>query len=152
MMTEKQRKILKKLRPLLIFLGIFAFLAILWLVDLGVSKNYRVEVTALPEATVAGETLEFTVRVTDRKGNPQAGHLLAGITYGAGSFLAYRVETDAEGYATFTYYTLRESKYNPAEDVEIKIMDESNSIFFEVNATVEFTIHVIGKDAAGGIA
>lgn len=136
----------KKFRTLFIVLGILVFCGALWLVDLGVSKLYRIEVVSIPEQTVAGNQAVFTVRVTDLQGRPKEGHLLAAVTYGTGSFLAYRVETDEEGLATFTYYTLPESRYNPAMDIDIQIRDESNSVFFEVNTLLDLTLHVVGEE------
>jgi len=136
-------KIIKKHKKIFIILLLVFIFCALWLFDYIHAQQFDVVLAEMQQETVMGETVSIRVRV-ERNGKPQAGHLLAALTVeGQGSFFAYRKETDENGEAEFIYQTLPENKYNPAKDIVVRIFDESNSVFIEVNAQIDITIHMV---------
>ena len=93
-------------------------------------------------APADGKTpVTITAKVT-RHGQPVEGHNLYALSLGGGNFKAYRVLTDADGQAEFTYFPYQASAYSPAQDVEIYIRDESNSVFIEIYADTSCVVHL----------
>ena len=138
-LISKHKKIFIILLITIIFFGS-------WLFDMGRAAQYKLEVVDMPAETVMGDTLSIKMRII-KHGVPQQGHLLAAMVVdGKGSFLAYRIESDENGEAEFSYSTLKETKYNPVRDIYVKIYDESNSVLIEVNVYADITIHMISAN------
>ena len=101
------------------------------------SKTYEVEIVSVSNYTPyadQSERVEITVKVT-HFGKPMVGHSMFALQ-DAGRMMNYTDTTDENGLATFVYVPHEVSKFepNPKLDVYIRIRDESNSIFWEVNA------------------
>jgi len=95
-------------------------------------------------AEADGQTpITISVQLTDKKGNPIRDHSLFAFSLGGGMFKANRELTDSEGKTEFTYFPYRASTMMELKDVEIKVIDESNSIFIEINTTNTFTVKLI---------
>ena len=83
----------------------------------------------------------ITAQVT-RHGEPVEGHNLYAVSLDGGNFEAYRVLTDADGQAQFTYFPFQATAYSPAQEVDIYIRDESNSVFIEIYADTSCVVHL----------
>lgn len=126
----------KKIISLLVVVLIFTAC---WVFDYYRSKEYHLEyigVTEQPSPADGKTELEFIIRLT-RNGKPVQGHDLFGIVYGRGGFKARRVRTDENGEALFTYLPFTAHSESDIKEIPFKIMDESNSLFIEVNAAYE---------------
>ena len=134
------------MRKFVITTIVLAILGTLLGYDVLRSKQFNIElVTINPDVIEAdGQTeVKITTRLTDNKGKPVEGHDLFAIPIGGGSLRANRVTTDADGLVVFTYHPYRASNIMEAKDVTIRVIDESNSVFFEVNTSKEFTLHLV---------
>ena len=145
-------RFIKRHIKLAVFLIAAAALGAMYAYDAVRAGSYKVELASpLPETVYAdGATpVDIAVRVT-RRGRPQAGHYLFALPVDGGRFTAYRAETDENGEAVFTYYPYRAMILLPAKTVEIRIIDESNSVFFEVNAELPVYIDLKEPGRGGG--
>ena len=120
-------------------LAIVLVFSAFWTFDYYHSKSFHleyIEVTEQPSPADGETELDFIIRLT-RNGKPVPGHDLFGIVYGRGGFKARRVRTDENGEAKFTYLPFVAHSESEIRDIPFKIMDESNSLFIEVNASYE---------------
>lgn len=130
---------MKKILMIVIFAAI---VGVFTLVDWGITCSYDIELVKVnpEEPYMDNKTpVEITLRVT-RKGNPVEGHDILATALKGGSFTAYRVVTDADGLATFIYWPLKLSRFNPLQDAVIQFQDESNSVIIYLPKTETFTI------------
>jgi len=127
-----KKKIISLLAVVLVFV-------VFWTFDYYRSKEFRLEyfdVTEQPSPADGETEVDFIIRAT-QNGEPVSGHDLFGIIYGRGGFKARRVRTDENGEALFTYLPFVAHSEDEIRDILFKIMDESNSLFIEVNAAYE---------------
>jgi hypothetical protein len=130
-----------------VFLLVLLCLVALFLIDFGISKTYKFELVECSEEVVYADNsrpVTFTVSVKQGK-SPADGHSLYAVVKGGGKLQANRVKTDENGIARFTYYPYTSNIFIPAQPVRIEIIDESNSIFFEVNASFAIDIDLQEK-------
>ncbi len=88
----------------------------------------------------------ITVYAQTKTGKPLVGHDLYALTLGGGSWLNYYSRTDEDGKAQFVYFPYDLPEYQNPRDVEIKIRDESNSIFVEMYPSVSFKVKIVRPD------
>ncbi|MDE7372803.1 MAG: Ig-like domain-containing protein, partial [Clostridia bacterium] len=108
----------KKWRIRLIVLAVIVGVLMIGVsVDCILAAQYTIRIQSVsPEPVIAdGETqCELRVAVTDKKGNPQAGHTVSvRILSGGGNFAQQRNTTDENGEILLSFKPLRASKYNP---------------------------------------
>lgn len=140
-----KKKLILLLTLCLVFGMFYAF-------DAWVASRYRIELRSVsPDPGVAdGQSpITIVVRLTNSHGQPVEGHSLFAFSLGGGMFKANREITGSDGTVTYTYYPYRASKLMELKDVPVKIIDESNSIFIEVNATGIFTVHLTAPEDNG---
>lgn len=124
---------------LAIFAGLYGF-------DFIKSKTVEIQVVSIsaePAEATPDKPVDIQVRLCSKDGEGIADHNLYAITQSGGSFQKYRVKTDADGYATFTYYPYKLLSYQTPTDAIILIRDESNSVFIEVYPTLELSLKMI---------
>ena len=129
-------------KKILSFLAVLLVLTALFLTDFAISETYRFSLVAQSEEIVYADNsrpVTFTVSVK-RGDDPAKEHSLYAVVDGGGRLMANRVKTDENGIAEFTYYPYTANAFIPVQSVRIEIIDESNSLFFEVNA--KYTIYV----------
>lgn len=134
---------MKQLKVLLILLAVFA---VCYGFDFIKSKTVTIEVVSIsaePAEATPDKPVDIRVRLCSKNGDGIPDHNLYAITQSGGSFKSYRVKTDANGYATFTYYPYKLLSYQTLTDAIILIRDESNSVFIEVYPTLELTLDMI---------
>jgi hypothetical protein len=130
------------------FLGFLIFCAVagaLFLFDFGRSKLFSIELVEVNPSPIPADgtsTVVLKVRLT-RNGRPVEGHDLYALSLDGGNFAAYRINTDDSGEAVFTYHPYRVSSTFPVKDIRFNIRDESNSVFFEINAENTFTVPAV---------
>ncbi|WP_188997324.1 Ig-like domain-containing protein [Paenibacillus nasutitermitis] len=110
------------------------------------SKQFHLTLVSMDpgQAPADGQTpVSLVIKLTDSKGSPVEGHSLFAVPKGGGILSASRVVTDRAGQATYTYYPFKASKLQPVKDVVLQIVDESNSIFIEVNTKTSVTIPLV---------
>ena len=110
------------------------------------AKTYDVTAIYISDETPVAsnsERVEIIVQVT-HFGKPVANHEVF-VLPSAGSMLAYTALTDEEGKVGFYYIPYTASAFNPAQDVTLKIRDQSNSVFWEVNASTEIVLKLRQK-------
>ncbi len=107
-------------------------------------------VSVSPDPGVAdGQSpITIVVQLTQNGGQPVGGHSLFAFSLGGGMLKANREITDENGKVTYVYYPYRASKLMELKDVPIKVIDESNSIVIEVNATGIFTVRLTEPEPA----
>ena len=133
-----KKKILSFLLFLLIGSGFYAF-------DYIRSLQYAIDVVSIspqPAPADGQSPVQITLKLTDRNGKPIAGHSLFAFPLDGGMLKANREKTDHNGEAKYTYYPYRASEIMKLNDVSIQVIDESNSVFLEVNAKKEFTVQL----------
>ena len=94
---------MKQLKVLLVMLAIFA---VLYGFDFIKSKTVEIQVVSIsaePAEATPDKPVDIQVRLCSNDGDGIPDHNLYAITQSGGSFKSYRVKTDANGYATFTY-------------------------------------------------
>lgn len=109
--------------------------SLFYLFDYLWAKTYTVEVVSVSdENPVASndERVEIVVRVT-HFGKPMSGHVIFALP-SDGRMLAFTTLTDEDGVANLTYIPYTANAFLPVHDVEIRIRDQSNSVFWEINA------------------
>lgn len=134
---------MKQLKVLLVMLAIFA---VLYGFDFIKSKTVEIQVVSIsaePAEATPDKPVDIQVRLCSNNGEGISDHNLYAITQSGGSFKSYRVKTDADGYATFTYYPYKLLSYQTPTDAIILIRDESNSVFIEVYPTLELSLKMI---------
>lgn len=129
------------MKKIIIILSIALLLAALYGVDCLITNSYDLQIISMdPQPVVAdGKSPVTIVAQLTRNGQPVEGHTLY-ILPQRGSFYSARVLTDAQGYATFTYYPYLANSYIEAKPVSVEIIDEDNSIFIYVPVTHKFEI------------
>lgn len=141
-------KFLRKNVIFTIFVGIVIIFACMYGFDYVRAKTFNIEIVSIsPESPVAdGETpVNIEVRLT-KNNKPVEGHYLYMFPKNGGLMQKNRVETDADGQASFTYYPYRSTILQPARTVTIRVYDEDNSIFVVVNAVTDFEIQLKEKE------
>ena len=134
------------MKKLIVLLACVAVLGGLYLYDYILSTKYEYEmVDSSSEVIVAdgASTVRFTARLT-HGGQPVEGHTIY-LYVSNGSLPSSRFVTDEDGEFTFRYYPYLylNDDLTPLEDITIYMQDESNSVFFLVSASAEFTYSVI---------
>jgi hypothetical protein len=110
------------------------------------STQFAIEVVELtPQPAPAdGQTpVRMKVRVTDGQNRPVKGHYLFAFPRNGGLFSASRTETDINGEAVYMYYPYKASALMPVKNVLVDIIDESNSIFIEINTKKRVVIELV---------
>lgn len=110
------------------------------------AKTYEVKAIYISDETPVAsnaERVEITVQVM-HFGKPVSNHEVF-VLPSAGSMLAYTSLTDEEGKVSFYYIPYTASAFNPAQDVILKIRDQSNSVFWEINANTEVVLKLRQK-------
>lgn len=131
-----KKKILIISSILLIFLALFMF-------DYIRSLQFNINVASVspsPAAADGQSPVDITLKLTDKGGKPVGRHSLFIFSLGGGMFKANREFTDNQGQALFTYYPYQTSELMPVKDVPIKVIDESNSVFIEINTARIFAV------------
>ena len=102
-----------------------------------------------PERPVADtkQPVAVVLRLT-HFGKPVQGHNLYALPQNGGTMKANIVLTDEDGYAYYTYLPYNETYLMKAQPVTVYVQDENNSILFEVNASLTFTIDLQSKKEA----
>lgn len=139
------RKFLKQNILFTVILCIAAILGAMYLFDYRRAESYDIEVLEItPERPVAdGQTpVEITVKLTKR-GKEIEGHSLYMVPKNGGNVEYNRCLTDENGEAKFIYYPYKATVLMPAKTVEIRVYDESNSIFVVVNTCYDFPIELV---------
>jgi len=142
------KSFIKKHKKLFACLIVAVVIAVCFGVDLGISKTYKMEVVAMSEEVVYADnkrpvTIDVVLTQFDK---PIANHNLYAVAVGGGRLKANRVRTDENGMASFVYVPYTANRFMPAEPITINIVDESNSIIFEVNAKYSFVIDLVDKE------
>jgi hypothetical protein len=130
----------------LIFCAVFA---LMFAVDLAISKLYTVDLVSVAPLPITADGVTpviLDVSLT-RGGKPIGGHDIYALSLDGGLFAAYRQRTSADGKVQFTYYPYRVSSITPLHDVRFQFINESNSIFLEVGASGEFLVPVVESQA-----
>jgi hypothetical protein len=125
-----------------IFIGIMGVLLLFEYVHSRLFTIDLVNVTPSPVPADGVTPVSIKARVT-KGGEPVPGHDLYIISLSGGNFSPYRVTSDKNGEAEYTYYPYKVSSINPLKDITVQITDESNSVFLEVNAKGEFIIPAV---------
>ncbi|MBO6262824.1 MAG: hypothetical protein J6N93_00945 [Clostridia bacterium] len=121
--------------------AIIAVFSAFYLFDYLRAKTFTVEVVSVSdENPVASndERVEITIRVT-HFGKPVEGHVIFALP-SDGRMLAFTTLTDEDGVATMTYVPYTANAFLPVHDVEIRIRDQSNSVFWEINAYTDLQL------------
>ena len=120
---------------------IIAIFSAFYIFDSIWAKTYEVKVVYVSDETPVAsnsERVEIIVQVM-HFGKPMSNHEVF-VLPSAGSMLAYTALTDEEGKVSFYYIPYTSSVFNPAQDVILKIRDQSNSVFWEINANTELVL------------
>jgi len=110
------------------------------------STTFKLEIVELspqPAPADGQSPVTLKVRLTDGGGRPVEGHILFGLPRNGGLFSANRARTDVNGEAVYTYYPYKASKLQPAKRVKIDVIDESNSVFIEINTKVTAELELV---------
>lgn len=129
-------------RTLTILLIVAVILGGLAAFDVMRAQTFDISVVSVsPEKPVADVRERVQIKILlSRHGKPVKGHSLFAIPKNGGALKGNRVETDENGLAMFVYCPYTETKLQPAKPVTIEVIDESNSVFFEINARLSFRI------------
>lgn len=120
---------------------IIAIFSAFYVFDIIWAKTYDVKVVYVSDDTPVAsnsERVEIIVQVM-HFGKPMSNHEVF-VLPSAGSMLAYTALTNEEGKVSFYYIPYTASAFNPAQDVVLKIRDQSNSVFWEINANTELVL------------
>ena len=125
-------------KGLIVLLAAVALLGVFAAVDLFRARVYKVAALEIApyqyDAAKNSQKISISVAVT-RDGSPVAGHKVQALSLGGGNFASDTVITDEAGNATLVYYPYTETSNKPGVDIAIRLMDTSNSVFLEINAT-----------------
>ena len=130
-----------KYKALLIILAIVAMATAFDYVLMRMHDVTVVSISPNPSPADGKTPIEIVARAT-RGNHPVSGHDLYAVSMGSGSFKAFRVTTDANGEAVFTYFPYKSTALSPAGDVEVLIRDESISVFIEIYAQTSCTVRL----------
>lgn len=153
---KRKFRLSKKVIVMLVIFGIILFAT---LFDIIWKNTYSMTVVSCtPEKPMCSgseagetETFEFIINVS-RFGKNIPGHNL--IAYAlvegesAGGFFENVAKTDENGCATFIYYVYMQYPFTEVKPVTFYIMDESNSIFIEINLDMTFEVEVLPRGVA----
>jgi len=134
------------MKKLWIWVAIVLAVALLVGFDYYRSTTFKLQVVELspqPAPADGQSPVTLKVRLTDGDGRPVEDHILFGLPRNGGLFSANRARTDANGEAVYTYYPYKASALQPAKKVKIDIIDESNSVFIEINAKVTVELELV---------
>ncbi len=93
--------------------------------------------------------VDIVLKLTDRRGNPVEGHNLFALPKNGGALRANRVMTDGDGCAHFIYIPYKLTNLIKLEDVVVDVIDESNSVFVEINTRTSFEIQLTPPEEEG---
>lgn len=138
---------LKKYKKLIIILSTVLVLFALYGYDVIRASTYKIEVISIsPEEPIADAREQVTVVLKLTKGGqPVEGHSLFTFALDGGQFRGNRMITDSEGTVTLTYIPYTAGRLLPARPVTVEVVNESNSVFFEVNTKLTFFINLKEK-------
>lgn len=139
-------------RKLIITLTIIGVLASAAIYDYVRSKMYTITVLSVsPNPSVAdGRTpVQISIRLTNRHGEPVKGHDLFAFAKKGGSFKTNRVRTDEQGLANYTYFPFKVTRLIKIDNDMIEVVDESNSVFIEINTRASFEIQLVEPEEQG---
>lgn len=138
-MEVKKKKSKTKYIVLAIFLLI---LVVTYAFDYIRCTTYTLEVTASETEPYASSSERVKIRIRiSRFGKVQSGHKVFAMQ-SAGSLDTYIGYTDDDGLVDFVYTPYDSSEFVPAGEVTITIRDESNSVFWEVNAVTTLVLNL----------
>ena len=130
----------------LIAFGIaFLIVGVCWLIDYLISLTYDFEIVSMepyPGISDGATEMTITVRLTRKDGTPVEGHDVNILSLDGGTYKAYRQRTDEDGIVQFVFIPFLSTTIRPAQDVRMRVRDESNSIFIAVPAMHEFIVEV----------
>lgn len=132
-------------RKWVITLCVIALVAGITIFDVVRSYGFKINLVSINPnpVTADGQTpVEIKVKLTDNNGVPVEGHNLFAFPRNGGQFKASREKTNKDGTAVFTYFPYKASAVMDVKDVIIDIIDESNSVFIEVNSKTNFIVKV----------
>lgn len=133
---KQKRRIITVLAVVTVIAGIVVFEYIR-------STMFHITVESITPNPVSADgrtAVSITLRLTDHKGDPVEGHNLFALPQNGGAMRANRVTTDQDGYACYTYFPYKLTTLIKLEDVVVDVIDESNSIFVEINTRTSFVI------------
>lgn len=148
-------------KKLIVIAAIVAVLGAGALIDLGVSKAYKIEFVSVARLDENGQpvadgeipaacgiadgstVVQFVVRLT-RHGKPVSGHTLYVRT---NRNVLERTDTDAEGQVVIHYRCYRGGAVSP---VVLTVRDEDNSVFVFVPAEASYTLPMVKGEAEEG--
>jgi|YelNatPaOPRAMG01_1025707.scaffolds.fasta_scaffold10645_5 hypothetical protein len=133
--------------------AIILIIVLLYTYDLYRSKEFIIEVLEIvPNPAPADGETPVKIKVKEKRTNGKVvtGHNLYAVPLEGGSMRANRVQTNKNGEAEFIYFPYRDSPSLRARPINIQIIDESNSVFFEVNASTIATIKLVKPKTSGG--
>lgn len=133
----------KKLRILLIIIGV---LALMTLFDVYRSNQFNIKVISVdPQPAFAdGQTpVNIKLKLLYKDKKPVEGHDIYGVSKNGGSFNAFRVRTDKNGEAEFLFYPYKASVIRKAQDINLEFLDQSNSVFIEINSKVSTVVKTV---------
>ena len=137
-----------------LILGIVAIIIFgCYLFDLAIANSYSIFlVSVTPENPPAdGRTkVEITVQLQRGDIGVEGHSLLAFITFAegteagskSGEILVNTLKTDSDGTATFIWVPYASGVYTPVQPVKFYVLDESNSVIFEINVKYAFIIEM----------
>ncbi len=138
----------RKHKKLVVIAAAVLLVGALFAYDAVRASTYEIELVSItPEQPVADNKQHVTVvlRLT-RYGTPVEGHSLFTLALNGGQFRGNRKLTDKDGCVELIYIPYTSTKLLPAGRVEVEVLDESNSVFIEINAKMTFYIDLKEKD------
>ena len=144
-------------RKLIIFIVFILATGLFAAFDIARAQSFHMEIKSItPEVIEAdGKTEVLVTVILTRNGKPVEGHHLYAVPTGGGTLRSNRETSDKNGKTVFTYFPYRSTAIMPAGDVTLNIIDESNSIFIEINAKADVTLKLVepaaSEDAGGDI-
>jgi len=115
-----------KLITIAAVLALAGILVLIGWVDGRRSVHFSVELQPTQLVANGKDSVLVVVRVTDPDGTPRSGDILNLIRQsGHGQLREKKIKTNAQGEASFTYYSYRDTAFTPAMLNQIQIMDTS---------------------------
>jgi hypothetical protein len=136
-----EKPIVKK--KLIIFLSMALIFVLLYTYDYIRAQTFSIIVESIspqPAPADGQSPVNITVVLKDKNGEPVEGHTLYAYSLNGGVFKSNREITNSEGKAEYIYFPYRVSLLMELTDAHIRVIDESNSIFVEINAQENFEI------------